>query len=108
MSARIDSSKALTGIEGLDDVLKGGLSRGHLFLLEGEPGAGKTTIAIQFLLEGARLGERCLYISLSETDEELRRTIDSHGWTLPELFVIHELVPPDGALAQEKQQSLLY
>jgi len=108
MSARIDSSKALTGIEGLDDVLKGGLSRGHLFLLEGEPGAGKTTIAIQFLLEGARLGERCLYISLSETDEELRRTIDSHGWTLPDLFVIHELVPPDGALAQEKQQSLLY
>jgi len=108
MSARIDSNKALTGIEGLDDVLKGGLSRGHLFLLEGEPGAGKTTIAIQFLLEGARLGERCLYISLSETDEELRRTIDSHGWTLPELFVIHELVPPDGALAREKQQSLLY
>jgi len=108
MSARIDSNKALTGIEGLDDVLKGGFSRGHLFLLEGEPGAGKTTIAIQFLLEGARLGERCLYISLSETDEELRRTIDSHGWTLPELFVIHELVPPDGALAQEKQQSLLY
>jgi len=108
MSARIDSNKALTGIEGLDDVLKGGLSRGHLFLIEGEPGAGKTTIAIQFLLEGARLGERCLYISLSETDEELRRTIDSHGWTLPELFVIHELVPPDGALAQEKQQSLLY
>jgi len=108
MSARIDSNKALTGIEGLDDVLKGGLSRGHLFLLEGEPGAGKTTIAIQFLLEGARLGERCLYISLSETDEELRRTIDSHGWTLPELFVIHELAPPDGALAQEKQQSLLY
>ena len=53
-----DSDKALIGIDGLDDVLQGGLSRGHLFLLEGEPGAGKTTIAIQFLLEGARRGER--------------------------------------------------
>ena len=103
-----DSDKALIGIDGLDDVLQGGLSRGHLFLLEGEPGAGKTTIAIQFLLEGARRGERCLYISLSETEEELRGTIASHGWTLPESFVIHELVPPDGALAQDKQQSLLY
>jgi len=103
-----DTDKALIGIDGLDDVLQGGLSRGHLFLLEGEPGAGKTTIAIQFLLEGARRGERCLYISLSETEEELRGTIASHGWTLPESFVIHELVPPDGALAQDKQQSLLY
>lgn len=108
MSVRSDSQHALTGIEGLDDVLQGGLSRGHLFLLEGEPGAGKTTIAIQFLLAGARQGERCLYISLSETDEELRRTMTSHGWTLPASFEIHELTPPEGALAQEKQQSLLY
>ncbi len=108
MSAIHEEDKALTGIEGLDDVLRGGLSRGHLFLLEGEPGAGKTTIAIQFLLEGARRGERCLYISLSETEAELRGTIASHGWTLPESVVIHELAPPDDALAQEKQQSLLY
>lgn len=108
MSANNEAEKALTGIDGLDDVLQGGLSRGHLFLLEGEPGAGKTTIAIQFLLEGARRGERCLYISLSETDEELRQTIASHGWDLPDSVVIHELVPPDSALADEKQQSLLY
>jgi circadian clock protein KaiC len=108
VSEQSDNEHAKTGIEGLDDVLHGGLSRGHLFLLEGEPGAGKTTVAIQFLLEGARQGERCLYISLSETDEELRQTIASHGWTLPELFEIHELIPPEGALAQEKQQSLLY
>jgi circadian clock protein KaiC len=108
MPARDDAKKALTGIEGLDDVLQGGLSRGHLFLLEGEPGAGKTTIAIQFLLEGARRGERCLYVTLSETEEELRDAIASHGWTLPESIVIHELAPPDGALEQDKQQSLLY
>src|SRR5262249_55750120 len=91
-----------------DDVLHGGLSRGHLFLLEGEPGAGKTTVAIQFLLEGARNGESCLYISLSETEEELRRTISSHGWTLPESVVIHELAPADGTLEDGRQQSLLY
>ncbi len=103
-----DNDLASTGIEGLDDVLQGGLSRGHLFLLEGEPGAGKTTIAIQYLLEGSRCGERCLYISLSETADELRRTIASHGWTLPDDFTIHELLPPEGALAQDQQQSLLY
>jgi len=101
------SKHARTGIAGLDDVLQGGLSRGHLFLLEGEPGAGKTTVALQYLLEGARNGESCLYISLSETEEELRRTIASHGWTLPDLVVVHELAP-DGSFDGGKQQSLLY
>jgi circadian clock protein KaiC len=100
--------KALTGIPGLDDILRGGLTRGHLFLLEGEPGAGKTTIALQFLLEGALRGERCLYISLSETERELRGTIASHGWTLPESVVIQELGPSDNALSEDRQQSLLY
>ena len=64
------SDIASTGIEGLDDVLNGGLMRNRAFLLEGEPGTGKTTIAIQFLLEGRRAGERGLYITLSETEEE--------------------------------------
>jgi len=100
--------KAKTGIPGLDDVLRGGLARGHLFLLEGEPGAGKTTIALQFLLEGANRGERCLYIALSETDRELRGTIASHGWTLPESVVIQELALSDRAFAEDRQQSLLY
>ena len=66
------ANQAATGVSGLDDVLQGGLSRGHVFLLEGEPGAGKTTIALQFLLEGAKAGEKCLYITLSETEAELR------------------------------------
>jgi circadian clock protein KaiC len=65
------ADQAGTGVLGLDDVLQGGLSRGHVFLVEGEPGAGKTTLALQFLLEGARAGENCLYITLSETDAEL-------------------------------------
>jgi circadian clock protein KaiC len=57
-------NKAKTGIWGLDNVLSGGLSRGHVFLVEGAPGTGKTTIALQFLMEGTRAGERCLYITL--------------------------------------------
>jgi circadian clock protein KaiC len=62
------AEQAATGVFGLDDVLQGGLSRGHVFLVEGEPGAGKTTIALQFLLEGAKAGENSLYITLSETE----------------------------------------
>lgn len=102
------ADKAKTGVEGLDEVLSGGLSRGHLFLLEGEPGAGKTTIALQFLMEGARLGEACLYVTLSENEEELRDTAASHGWTLPEGLKVFELMPAETLLDDEQQQSLLY
>lgn len=71
-----------TGIEGLDFILGGGLPRGRLYLISGDPGVGKTTLALQFLLEGARRGEKCLYISLSESEEELREVAASHGWDL--------------------------
>lgn len=96
-----------TGVPGLDDVLAGGLAQGRVFLLEGSPGTGKTTIAMQFLRTGAALGERVLYITLSETDDELRASALSHGWSLDgvELF---ELVPPESLLDAEQQQSLLY
>jgi circadian clock protein KaiC len=67
MHAPRSSPKAASGIPGLDDVLVGGFARGCLFLLEGMPGTGKTTIALQYLLEGARAGERTLYITFSET-----------------------------------------
>ncbi len=73
---------AMTGIEGLDDVLGGGLARNHLYLVEGDPGAGKTTLALQFLLEGKRRGERVLYITLSESAKELEESATSHGWAL--------------------------
>src|ERR1700759_4514965 len=99
---------AATGVSGLDDILRGGLSRGHLFLLEGEPGAGKTTIALQFLLEGSKAGEKCLYITLSETEAELRHGATSHGWTLGELIEVFELIPPDSLLEDDNRQSLLY
>lgn len=73
---------ASTGISGLDGVLNGGLPRNRLFLAQGEPGAGKTTLGLQFLLEGAAKGERALYITLSETKEELLAVAESHGWSL--------------------------
>lgn len=103
---KVDNAK--TGIEGLDNILAGGLSRGHLFLLEGEPGTGKTTIASQFLIEGAVKGEKGLYITLSETEKELRQGAASHNLTFDNNIEIFELTPPESLLDAEQQQSLLY
>jgi circadian clock protein KaiC len=97
-----------TEVAGLDEILAGGLSEGRLFLLEGSPGTGKTTIATQFLMAGAQAGERTLYITLSETAEELRDGAASHGWNLPDGIDVFELVPPENLLDDEQQQSLLY
>jgi circadian clock protein KaiC len=99
--------KAALGIAGLDDITGGGLSRQRLFLLEGSPGTGKTTIATQFLLSGAAAGEKCLYITLSETEHELREGAASHGWSLDGIDIF-ELIPPENLLDDEQQQSLLY
>lgn len=98
---------AQTGVDGLDDILAGGFSRGRLYLLEGSPGTGKTTLATQFLIEGATQGERCLYITLSETEDEMRESARSHGWDLAGIDIF-ELIPADGLLAEEQRQSLLY
>src|SRR5690349_8651743 len=100
--------RASTGVEGLDAVLGGGLARNRLHLLEGSPGAGKTTIALQFLLAGAAQGEAGIYVSLAETEEELRDGALSHGWTIPEQIKIFELVPPESVIDSDKHQSLLY
>ncbi len=98
---------AAFGISGLDDILAGGLERQRVYLLEGAPGTGKTTSAMRFLLEGARQGERGLYITLSETEEELRATSTAHGWSLDGIDIF-ELVPPESLLDDQQQQSLLY
>jgi circadian clock protein KaiC len=100
--------KAGLGVPGLDNILVGGLARGHLYLLEGSPGTGKTTIALQFLLEGAQRGEKGLYVTLSETEAELRLTANSHGWEIDAKFEVFELAPPESLLDSEHQQSLLY
>lgn len=75
-------SNASTDVEGLDDILRGGLPRDRIYLLKGQPGAGKTTLALQFLRAGAKRGERVLYFTLSESREELLAVAQSHGWTL--------------------------
>lgn len=108
MDAAQEQEKAQTGVPGLDDVLAGGLSHGHVFLLEGNPGTGKTTIALRFLLEGANRGEPCLYITLSETQRELRAGAKSHGWEIGPNVTIFELVPSESLLDADQQQSLLY
>lgn len=104
----MNESHAATGVPGLDDVLSGGLSRGHVFLLEGQPGTGKTTTAVRFLLEGARLGEPCLYITLSESAQELRDGAKSHGWEIDPTIELFELLPPESLLTADREQSLLY
>jgi circadian clock protein KaiC len=81
-----------TGVAGLDEVLHGGLIPERLYLIDGNPGSGKTTLALQFLLEGARRGEKCLFVSLSETREELADGAHSHGWSLEGIDVV-ELAP---------------
>jgi len=98
---------AAMGIAGLDDILMGGLERERVYLLEGSPGTGKTTAAISFLLAGAALGEKTLYITLSETEAELRSTAKSHGWDLSGVDIF-ELTPPESLLDEQQQQSLLY
>jgi circadian clock protein KaiC len=102
------AGKAKSGIWGLDEILAGGFSREHVFLVEGAPGTGKTTIALQFLMEGARAGEKCLYITLSESERELRAGAASHGWSLDERIEVFELLPPESLLDSDQQQSLLY
>jgi len=100
--------RAPTGIAGLDAILDGGVARTRLHLLEGSPGTGKTTIALQFLLAGAEAGEAGIYISLAETEHELRDGARSHGWTVGPKVEVFELVPPESVLDPEQHQSLLY
>ena len=100
--------RASTGIEGLDDILSGGWARNRLHLLEGSPGTGKTTIALQFLLAGAAAGETALYLTLAETEEELRDGAGSHGWNFPPELHVLELLTPESVLDPDQHQSLLY
>ena len=96
-----------TGVPGLDDVLGGGLTPARLYLVEGPPGAGKTTIAMQFLLEGVRNGESVLYVTLSETAEELRGVAASHGWDLSGVHM-RELLPTQEALQPDEQYTMFH
>src|SRR5687768_14888284 len=92
--------RASTGIAGLDEILGGGLPANHLYLIDGEPGTGKTTLALQFLLAGAERGMRGLYVTLSESRAELAEVAASHGWSLDDVDVF-ELSPEESAASDE-------
>ena len=96
-----------TGVAGLDDVLHGGLIPERFYLVQGNPGAGKTTLSLQFLMEGVRAGERCLYITLSETKEELLAGAASHGWSLDGIDIV-ELISEDVDLTGDEQLTMYH
>jgi circadian clock protein KaiC len=96
-----------TGIRGLDDILGGGVPARRLYLIQGQPGSGKTTLALQFLLEGARNGEKVLYISLSETRDEVEEVAHSHGWSLDGVEIV-ELSAIEKQLSASAQNTLFH
>lgn len=96
-----------TGIEGLNDILGGGLPKGHLYLVEGDPGTGKTTLALQFLMAGASIGEPVLYITLSESERELKGVAESHNWSLKGVSIF-ELLPDEDSLRPEGQYTVFH
>lgn len=101
------SRRVGSGIPGLDEVLRGGFPANRVHLIEGAPGTGKTTLALQFLLEGARRGEKLLYVTLSEAIEELRAVAQSHGWDLDQIS-LHELAPTEESLRPDEQYTILH
>src|ERR1043166_2590110 len=103
----VDPGRVSTGIAGLDDILGGGVDADRLYLIEGRPGTGKTTLALHFLIDGVRRGEKCLYVTLSESESELRLVAARHGWSLDEVSIF-ELVPPEASLDPEREQTLFH
>ena len=96
-----------TGIAGLDNILAGGFTPNRIYLIEGDPGSGKTTLALQYLLEGRAKGEKGMYVSLSETKEELEGVAHSHGWNLDGIHC-YELLPSDENLTPDGQSRLFH
>ena len=101
------ATRVKTGVDGLDDVLAGGLPAGHLYLIEGDPGTGKTTLALKFLLTGVAAGEPTLYVTLSESEAELHAVADSHGWTLDGIQLF-ELLPDESSLLPDGQYTVFH
>ncbi|HYE87626.1 MAG TPA: ATPase domain-containing protein, partial [Vicinamibacterales bacterium] len=108
LSPNVDlEGRAATGIRGLDDILNGGFARGRLYLVEGVPGSGKTTLAMQFLMEGVARGESVLYVTLSETVHELNSVAQSHDWDMSGVH-IRELLPDQMALESDQQYTMFH
>src|SRR5688500_11494399 len=95
-----------TGIDGLDHILVGGFPRNRVYLVQGDPGVGKTTLGLQFLLEGAKQGEKGLYITLSESADELNAVAQSHGWSLDSIEIYEQLIGETEL--QEEETTVFY
>ena len=104
---RTKVERSSTGVPGLDQVLHGGLIRHRFYLVDGDPGAGKTTLALQYLLAGARAGESCLYVTLSETKEELLAGAESHGWSLEGIKIV-ELIAEERDLTSGDELTMYH
>lgn len=102
-----DLHRARLGIPGLDEILHGGLIPSRLYLIDGNPGAGKTTLALHFLREGVRIGDKSLYVTLSETAEELRAGAASHGWSLDGIELV-ELITDESELDGQSQLTMFH
>jgi circadian clock protein KaiC len=108
MSASSAQSPHLpTGISGLDNILFGGFPKGHMYLIEGKSGTGKTTSGLQFVIEGQRAGEICLYVTLSESRAELEAAAQSHGWSLDGIEIA-EFVPEEASLTEEERYTVFH
>ena len=107
MNSRTIQPSIDTGVAGLNDILSGGLPGGQMYLLEGDPGTGKTTLAMQFVIAGVRVGVKALYITLSESRSELESSAISHGWDIAEL-PIAEFVPAEASLSPEQQYTVFH
>ncbi len=103
----VGDERCPSGVEGLDDILAGGLPRGCFCLIQGDPGSGKTTLALQFLLEGLRRGEKVFYITLSETKQELLQVARSHGWSIDKIPVF-DLSAIENLLRPEAQTTVFH
>jgi circadian clock protein KaiC len=106
-SAKRRDVRCASGVEGLDDILGGGLPRDCFYLVQGDPGSGKTTLALQFLLEGVRRGEKVFYITLSETREELLQVARSHGWSIDKIPLL-DLSAVENLLRPEAQTTVFH
>ena len=102
-----DEAPSATGSAGLDQILNGGFTPNRLYLIEGDPGAGKTTLALRYLLEGAAHGEAGLYVTLSETKEEINVVAESHGWSLDGIHIV-ELVASEDSLTPDSQYTMFH
>ena len=107
MTSGAEQTRTGTGVQGLDDILSGGLPVGQMYLLEGTPGTGKTTLAMQFIRTAILAGERALYVTLSESKRELESSAQSHGWAADALSIA-EFIPEEASLSPEQQYTVFH